>query len=182
MPSSHGISPMTQDERLAETQRLLRKCGWDAEAAMEVVQDAIEKGEPILESLCFYMLAEHILAAIHTDSWITNRGANPDRDGHDVIKRLLDTGASAEDLAIFARIMQREYLSSLGCILDGVGIAGTPSIPFENFRIFSVDELDRPQASLENLHSWLAWTDLETEMRLSREAEKEFDRHASRGE
>lgn len=167
---------MNQDERLEAIERLLRERGWDAENATEVARDAIQKGKPILESLCFQMLAEHILAPIHTASWITNRGAEPDSADHAVIKRLLESGASAVDLAIFARMMQREYLSNLGCILDGARICGTPELPYENFRIFSVDELDKPQASLESLHGSSEWCDLETEMRLSREAEENFDR------
>ena len=88
----------------------------------------------------------------------------------------MESGTSAEDLAIFARLMQREYLSNPGCILDGAGIGGTPELPYEQFRVFSVDELDTPQASLESLHESLGWSDLETEMQLSREAEEGFDR------
>jgi hypothetical protein len=148
---------MTQEERLEATERLLRK-----------------QGEPLLEFLCFQMLAEHILAPIHTSSWVTYRGKHPNCEGHDVIKRLLESGASAEDLAIFARNMQRDYLTSLGCILDGAGIWGTPDLPYEDFRVFAVDEDegDKPLAKLEALHEQLGWCDLETEMRLSREAKE----------
>jgi hypothetical protein len=70
-------------------------------------------------------------------------------------------------------MMQREYLSNLGCILDGAGIWGTPNLPYEDFRVFSVDEgeADKPLAKLDALHEQLGWCDLETKMRLSREAE-----------
>ena len=165
---------MTPEERLEATERLLHKQGWDSEDAKKAAQKAIETGEPLIEFLCFQLLAEHILAAIHTSSWITYRGKHTHCDGHDVIKRLLESGASAEDLAVFARKMQREYLSNLGCILDGSGIWGTPELPYEDFRIFSVDEdeADKPQAKLEALHEQLGWCGLETEMRLSREAKQ----------
>jgi hypothetical protein len=120
--------------------------------------------------LCFQELAEYILAPIHTSSWISNRAKEPASDGHDVITRLLESGASADDLAIFARMMQREYLSNLGCILDGAGIYGTPTLPFEDFRVFSVDDSDKPKTQLEELHESFGWVDLESEMKLSREA------------
>ena len=168
---------MNKREKLQVIEKLLCKRGWDAETAKELARDAIEKGEPVLESICFQMLAEYMLASIHSASWVKFRGSEPNSDGHEVIKRLLQSGASAEDLAIFARILQREYLSNLGCILDG-SIFGTPDLPCKDFRVFSVDELGKPQAELEELHEPLAWTDLETEMRLSREAEEEYDRQA----
>jgi hypothetical protein len=124
----------------------------------------------VLESLCFQALAEHILAQIHSSLWVRNRAKDPSADGHEVIKRLTDAGASPKDLALFARLMQREYLSNLGCILDGAGIYGTPDLPCPDFRVFAVDDSDRPLAKLDELHESLGWAGLETEMRLSQEA------------
>jgi hypothetical protein len=164
---------MNRQEKLKATEALLLKRGFDAREAKETASMAVDAGEPLLEFLCFQTLAEHILAAIHTSSWIEARGQDPGCDGHDVINRLLESGASAKDLAMFSRMMQREYLSDLGCILDGAGIYGTPALPYEDFRIFSVDESGDPQAKLDNLHEQLGWCDLETEMRLSREAAKQ---------
>ena len=112
---------MQQEERLKAIEDLLQKRGWEADDAKKAAASAVEKGEPVLESLSFQMLAEHVLAAIHKSSWVTYRGENADCDEHYVIQRLLESGASAEDLAIFARVMQREYLSNLGCMLDGGG-------------------------------------------------------------
>ena len=62
--------------------------------------------------------------------------------------------------------------SNLGCILDGAGIYGTPDLPCEDFRVFSVDDSENPKARLEELHESLGWIDLETEMRLSRDAQE----------
>jgi hypothetical protein len=161
---------MNKAQRLAATEKLLRKQGLDAASAKEVARDAAESSEPLLESLCFQGLAEHVLASIHSSAWVSNRVKDPDCDGHDIIKRLVDAGASPKDLALFARLMQREYLSNLGCILDGSGIFGTPELPCTDFRIFSVDDSDKPQTKLDELHESLGWAGMEAEMRLSREA------------
>ena len=161
---------MTKAQRRAAIEELLRKRGWDQDGAREAAREAVDNGEPLLESLCFQVLAEHVLARIDSSSWISNRAENPSSDGHDVIKRLIDSGASPSDLAIFARMMQRAYLSDLGCLLDGAGIYGTPSLPCEDFRVFAVDDSEEPSTKLDELHESLGWQDLETEMRLSREA------------
>ena len=161
---------MNKAQRLAAIEQLLRKQGLDDDSAKRGSRDAVESGQPVLESLCFQHLAEHILARIHSSSWISNRAKDPDCDGHDVIKRLIDSGASPKDLAVFARMMQREYLSHLGCILDGAGIYGTPDLPCQDFRVFAVNDADKPLTKLDELHESLGWTDLKTEMRRSREA------------
>jgi hypothetical protein len=161
---------MNKAQRRAAIEQLLRRQGWDQESAKEAARDADKRGQPLLESLCFQRLAEHVLARIHSSSWISNRAKNPSGDGHDVIKRLIDSGAAPKDLALFARMMQREYLTNLGCILDGAGIYGTPDLPCQDFRVFSVDDDDKPLTQLDELHESLGWTDLKTEMRLSREA------------
>jgi hypothetical protein len=54
--------------------------------------------------------------------------------------------------------------------LDGAGIYGTPDVPCNDFRAFAVDDANRPLTMLDELHESLGWTDLKTEMRLSREA------------
>jgi hypothetical protein len=164
---------MKKTQRLTAIEQLLRKQGLDQESAKEAAREAVEIGQPVLESLCFQQLAEHILARIHSSSWISNRAKAPDRDGHDVIKRLIDSGASPKDLAVFARMMQREYLSNLGCILDGAGIYGTPDLACQDFRVFAVDDADKPLTKLDEIHESLGWTDLKTEMRLSREAARQ---------
>jgi hypothetical protein len=157
-------------QRLAAIEKLLREQGLDQDCAKETARDAVKSGEPVLESLCFQRLAEHILAKTHSSSWITNRAKNPSIDVEGVVKRLLDSGASPKDLALFARIMQREYLSNLACILDGAGIYGTPNLPCQDFRVFAVDDADKPLGKLDEIHESLGWTDLKTEMRRSREA------------
>jgi hypothetical protein len=161
---------MNKAQKLAAIEELLRKQGLSPESAREAARDALASGEPVLESLCFQALAEHVLARIHSASWISNRAKDSSCDGHEVIKRLLDAGASPKDLALFARMMQREYLSNLGGVLDGAGIFGTPDLPCKDFRVFAVDSSDKPLARLDELHESLGWTGLETELRLSREA------------
>lgn len=161
---------MDSKERQRQIQALLASKGWNADQAREAATKAVENGEPLLETLCFLTLAEHILARIHDASWIANRAQNPDSEHHELIKRLLDAGATAEDLAVFARVMQRQYVSDLSCLLDGAGIYGTPEVPLEDFRIFAVDDADKPVAMIDGLHESLAFQDLETEIELSRKA------------
>ncbi len=108
---------MKKSERLAAIEGLLSRQGLDQDSAKEAAREAVKSGEPVLESLCFQRLAEHVLARIDSSSWINNRAKSPSNDIAGVIKRLLDAGASPKDLALFARIMQREYLSNIGCIL-----------------------------------------------------------------
>lgn len=121
---------------------------------------------------------EYFLARVHDSSWTVARAEEGDADeGDDIIKRLVDSGASPDDLARFARLMQRQYLSNLGCILDGSGIYGTPDLPCEEFRIFSVNESGKPQAGITALHELVEFSDWETEIKLSREAAEAFDRN-----
>ncbi|HEX7448535.1 MAG TPA: hypothetical protein VF306_13370 [Pirellulales bacterium] len=172
---------MNEKDKLRAAEELLIKRGWDADGAKQMAKEALDEGEPLLETLCFYTLAEHVLATIHDSSWIKYRAEHPDCDGHDVIKRLVQSGASADDLALFARLMQREYLGNLGCILDGAGVVGTPDLPYEDFRIFAVRTLDTPDefepgAPIKELHESLGFSDWQTEIRLSREAEVAFER------
>lgn len=167
---------MDREEKQRATEDFLIKHGWDADSAMKKAIAAIDSGEPLLEEFCFNTLAEFFLASIHDSSWVKNRAEDADsEEGDDIIKRLLDSGASPDDLALFARLMQRSYLSNLACILDGSGIWGTPDLPYEDFRIFAVTELTspndcKPEAQLTALHETLGFSDWETEMKLSREA------------
>src|SRR5579863_6257750 len=171
---------MNKKEKQQATEALLIESGWDADSARAAAKEAIDEGEPLLETLCFHKLAESCLSGIHDSSWVKNRTKDPDPDeGDDIIKRLLDSGASADDLAHFARLMQRQFLSDLGCILDGAGLVGTPDLPCQDFRIFAVSELDspihcQPEAQIRELHESLGFSDWETEMKLSRDAAKAF--------
>lgn len=158
------------EERRRQIEALLASAGWEADAAREVAGDAVESGAPFLESLCFQTLAEHVLARIHDASWVVHRAEDPDSEPHGLIRRLLASGASPADLALFARVMQREYLGDLACLLDGTGIYGTPRLPFEDFRVFAVDDDGQPIVGIDGLHETLGFQDLETEMRLSRAA------------
>ncbi len=166
---------MNADERLRQTEKFLVSLGWDADEARETAAGAAEDGYPLLETLCFQTLAEHLLAPIHDTSWVTARASSTDSDDGDLIRRLLDSGASAEDLAVFARMMQREYLCNLMCLLDEAGVYGVPRVPIEDLRLFAVDDDERPQAMIADLHEALAFESLETEMEQSRRAAKSRD-------
>jgi hypothetical protein len=149
--------------------------GYDDDEAREIAEGAIEEGQPVIETICLHRLAEHILAGIHDPSWIVSRANEPDCEDSELLKRLLDSGASSADLALFARMSQREYLSNLCGILDGAGIYGTPSLPHEEFRIFAVNDSGEPIATIDDLHESLGFSDLETEMELSRKAEQDSE-------
>jgi len=149
--------------------------GFDADEAREAAEEAIEEGQPVIETMCLHMLAEHVLAAIHNPSWIGARANEPDCKDSELLKRLLGAGASEADLALFARMAQRDYLGNLGCILDGAGIYGTPKLPCEDFRIFAVNDDGEPTAMIDDLHESLGFSDLETEMELSRKSEQETE-------
>ena len=169
---------MNDNERIEQLAKFLvdRVEDVSESEAREIAQEAIAQGEPLLETICFQILAENILARIHDASWITSRGRQSESEDADLIQRLLDAGAMPEDLALFARMSQREYLSNLGCILDGAGIHGTPNLPHQSFRVFSVDDKDNPIAMIEDLHESMGFSDLETEMKQSRNAEDEVDK------
>lgn len=161
---------MERDRRIELTTQLLIGFGWSEKSARARAIESVAEGEPVLETYSFHALAESLLAPIHDCSWITARDADEaDAEADDEpLVRLLRAGASPEDLARFARVMQRQYLSNLACVLDGSGIYGTPNVAFEDFRVFAVDDDSNPQARLEDLHEELGFQDWEAEMEASR--------------
>jgi hypothetical protein len=159
---------VNRKSKLKVAEAFLTKHKW-AEPLRKDVLDAVEAGRPVLESLCFQTLAEHLLAPIHTSSWIDARAKGPvDCPERGVLRRLLDAGASAQDLAVFARMMQQEYLSNLGCLLIGEGPFPKPELPYDEFRVFSVDESGKPLAKIEIECETLQFSDVENETRRSR--------------
>jgi hypothetical protein len=158
---------MNKAQKRTAIEKMLLAEGRDQDSAREVARDAIKNREPLLEEMCFVTHAEQLLAPIHSSSWIRNRAKNPSWDEEGLIKRLLDSGASPKDLAIFARMMQREYLSNLGCLLDGT-LYGAPQLPCNDFRIFAVDDSEKPLTMLQTLHETSGWAGLKAEMKLSR--------------
>ena len=159
---------MKRKERQDLTEELLLRYGeYDADEAKEAAKEAVDEGEPVLEALCFHVLTMSVLSPIHTTSWVKVR-AKQDEDG--VIKRLVASGASTKDLAIFARMMQMEFLSNFGCILDGAGISDIPDLPFQDFRVFAIDsETGKPTVSIEEMHETMAWSGVESEMKRSKD-------------
>ncbi len=157
---------MNRKEKLKFVENFLVEYGLPADEAIELAAESVEEGQPIVETICFQMVAESVLACIHTSGWIRARSKSDGPEG-ELLKRLLHSGAAPKDLAIFARMMQREYLSNLGCVLDGAGLSGTPEVPCD-FRIYTIDENGSPLIALDELHESLGWSDLKTEMKLSR--------------
>jgi hypothetical protein len=145
--------------------------GFDEDEATEVASSAVKEGTPIIETMCFLMIVEDLLAPIHKTAWLTARARNTEWDFDGVIKRLLDSGASVKDLTFFARAMQKQFMSNLGCLLDGSGI-NCPSLPFTDFRILAVDDNGKPIALLEDLHEALSVQSYVAEMRQSRATAK----------
>ena len=174
---------MNNEEKQRATEEFLVQSGWNTDSAKKAAQKSIDEGEPLLETLCLHKLVESCLAYVHDSSWVKNRAKSADAgEGHDIVKRLVDSGASADDLARFARLMQRQLLGDLGCILDGAGLWPTPDLPYTDFRIFAVSELDspihcKPEAQIQELHESLGFSgDWEMEIKLSREAAEAWKR------
>ena len=89
---------MKRKERQELTEKLLLQFGdFEPEEAKEAAKEAVDEGEPILETLCFQVLTMDILSPIHTTSWLKAR-AKDDEEG--IIKRLIASGADIKDLAI----------------------------------------------------------------------------------
>ena len=147
----------------------------DDEELAEVIEDAIEEDFPLAEHLCFHALAEHTLESVHKTSWLKRKVKYGDSHGQ-LIKKLLDSGAKAKDLAMFARLSQKQYLCNLACIFDSAWGWG-PELPYSQFRVFSVDEDDNPISMLEDLHESIDTSDLKYEMKRSRQAELEREEY-----
>ncbi|QDV55159.1 hypothetical protein [Rosistilla oblonga] len=156
---------MNREERIKLTTQLLINFGWGEDSAKSTAIQSADNGEPVLETYSFHALAESLLAPIHDSSWITERDSED--DGDELISRLLESGADSGDLAKFARLMQRQFLSNLACILDGSGIYPSPDVAFEEFRVVAVDDDSNPIATLEDLHEELSFQDWETENEIS---------------
>ncbi len=157
---------MAEQDRQSQLEKLLTQIGWDPEQVAEVARE--EADSPYLENFSFLVLAESLFCAIHETTWVEAcREADPDGES-DVVRRLLDAGASAEDLALFARMMQRRYASDLGCLLDGAGLIGVPQVPCREFGVFALDEAGEPTVRLEDLHEALSAAEPDEEMEISR--------------
>jgi hypothetical protein len=156
---------MYREERIELTTQMLVSFGSSEDSAKSTAIQSVNDGNPILETYSFHAIAEFLLAPIHDSSWVTER--DPEDDGDELIARLLSSGASPDDLSKFARLMQRQYLSNLGCILDGSGIYGTPEVAFDDFRVVAVDNDSKPTAMIEDLHEELSFQDWDTETEIS---------------
>ncbi|MBD3675771.1 MAG: hypothetical protein HUJ26_19865 [Planctomycetaceae bacterium] len=147
-----GRNAMQDDDKRQWAIQRLVSAGWEEEEAQEIVAEAIDGGQPILETLSFLALVDHLLLDPEKTDWISRRAENPDSDHHELIQRLLNAGAAPRDLVLFARAMQQQFLGDLACVLDGSGIYGTPEVPCEDFRVFAVDDEDQPVAMIDQLH------------------------------
>lgn len=156
---------MNREERIKLTTRMLNDFGWSEKRAESTATQSTDDGQPILETYLFHALAESLLAPIHDSSWITER--DPEDDADELLARLVENGADANDLAKFARFIQRQYFSNLCCILDGAGVSPSPAVAFEDFRVVAVDDDSMPIAMIEDLHDELSFQDWETENEIS---------------
>ncbi len=134
--------------------------------ADDMAHDAVEDGEPIVETICFHEIAEDLFSPIHDATWIEDAAEDGDHEIGDHLKRLLATGADPQDLAIFARYMQRRFASDLGRILDGINMYTSPERPFEDFGVFALVD-GKPTAQITDLEEGLGFWDLDSEMELS---------------
>ena len=156
---------MDREERIELTAQMLVSLGWSEKNAKATAVQSTDDGSPVLETYSFHALAESLLVPIHDSSWITERDSED--DGDEFIARLIESGAAPSDLAKFGRLMQRQYLSNLCCILDGSGIYGTPDVVFQNFRVVALDDDSTPTAMIEDLHEELSFEDWDTENKIS---------------
>ncbi len=134
--------------------------------ADEMAHDAAEEGEPIVETICFHEIAEDLFSPIHDATWIDDACDDEDHEIGDQLRRLMATGADPQDLAIFARYMQRRFASDLGRILDGISMYTSPERPFEDFGVFAIVD-GVPTAQITDLEEGLGFWDLDSEMELS---------------
>lgn len=100
---------MNREERIRLTTQLLVNFGWSEGNAESTAIQSADDGEPVLEKYSFHALAESLLAPIHESSWITD--SDSEAVGDEVVVRLVESGADPDDLAKFARLMQRQFLS-----------------------------------------------------------------------
>ena len=142
--------------------------------ADEMAHDAVEEGEPIVETICFHEIAEDLFNPIHDASWVEEAADDGDHEIGDQIRRLLAAGADPQDLAIFARYMQRRFAGDLGRILDGINLYTSPERPFEDFGIFALVD-GKPTAQITDLEEGLGFWDLDSEMELSHSVAKALE-------
>ena len=142
--------------------------------ADEMAHDAVEDGEPIVETICFHEIAEDLFNPIHDATWVEDAAEDGDHEISDQLKRLLATGADPQDLAIFARYMQRRFASDLGRILDGINMYTSPERPFEDFGVFALVD-GKPTAQITDLEEGLGFWDLDSEMELSQSVAKALE-------
>ena len=142
--------------------------------ADEMAHDAVEDGEPIVETICFHEIAEDLFCPIHDAAWVEEAAEDGDHEIGEHIKRLLAIGAEPQDLAIFARYMQRRFASDLGRILDGISMYTSPERPFEDFGVFALSD-GKPTAQITDLEEGLGFWDLDSEMELSLSVSKALE-------
>ena len=142
--------------------------------ADEMAHDAVEDGEPIVETICFHEIAEDLFNPIHDAAWVEDAAEDADHEIGEHLKRMLAAGVDPQDLAIFARYMQRRFASDLGRILDGINMYTSPERPFEDFGVFAIVD-GVPTAQITDLEEGLGFWDLDSEMELSSSVAKALE-------
>jgi len=139
------------------------------EHANELLQEAVNDELPLVETVSFQILAERLLARIHDTSWLSPESED------DPACDLLNSGATPDQIARFARYVQRSYLSDLCIFLDGSTDANHLGLPFDSFRVVCIDDDGNPSAMLEDFHGPLSFSDWNHEMQLSRQSDENKD-------
>lgn len=151
---------MTQEE-LTEVFRALGASRPESWAASQ-----IDEGIPQLARFVFLKQAWERLLRDGDTSWVAKEIASAARDpqapyaglGH-ALQRLVEAGASLEDLTEIGRCLQAQALFSIGYLIDGPAYAarGTDGL---DWRLFQVDEDGKPYGEpIEGLHESVLETD-----------------------
>jgi hypothetical protein len=147
---------MTEQELIALFERL------GAQDAARWVHSEITEGIPQLARFLFLRQAWKLIVPEADDSWIRTLG-NVDSNGPGgaivaALERLKARGADETDLTTVVRVMQWRLLSDLCYLLDDPGKL-EPEVRDIAWRLFQVDDNDRPVAIIPSLHESVLETD-----------------------
>jgi len=115
----------------------------------------VEEGLPQLARFIFLRQAWKLVVADHDRGWLSEFAEDDQRGPGGAIgpalKRLLALGVSEDDLTTVVRVMQWRVLSGLCQLLDDPGNLES-EVEDIAWRLFEVDENDRPIAAISGLH------------------------------
>lgn len=125
----------------------------------------VHEGIPQLARFLFLRQAWKVIVGHDQTSWvdnsITQAEAAPDAPGSAIgpaLKRLREKGASDDDLTTVVRVMQWRALAAFSYLLDDPGEL-EEEVKNIAWRLFQVDEEDKPVARVSGLHESVLETD-----------------------